>query len=67
MVQLSHAYMTTGKTRALILWTFVGKLMALLFNMLSRFVIVFLLKSKRLLAAVTDRSVVPCSVLTVAS
>ena len=49
MVKLSHSYMTTGKTRALILRTFVGKLMALLFNMLSRFVIVFLLKSKRLL------------------
>ena len=47
--------------------TFDSIVMSLLFNMLSRFVIVFLLKSKRLLAAVTDRSVVPCSVLTVAS
>ena len=38
MVQLSHLYMTTGKTIALTLWTFVGKVMSLLFNMLSRFV-----------------------------
>ena len=37
MVQLSHPYMTTGKTLALIRWTFVGKLMSLLFNMLPRF------------------------------
>ena len=42
MVQLSHPYMTTGKTIALTLWTFVSKVMSLLFNMLSRFVIVFL-------------------------
>ena len=40
-VQLSHPYMTTGKTIALTRWTFVGKLMFLLFNMLSRLVIVF--------------------------
>ena len=46
MVQLSHPYMTTGKTKALIRWTFVGKVMSLLFNMLSRLVITFLLKSK---------------------
>ena len=49
MVQLSHQYMTTGKTTALIIWTFVGKIISLLFNMLSRFVIVFLSSSKRLL------------------
>ena len=41
-VQLSHAYMTTGKTIALTRWTFVGKVMSLLFNMLSRLVITFL-------------------------
>ena len=41
MVQLSHPYMTTGKTIALTVWTFVGKMMSLLFNMLSRFVIDF--------------------------
>ena len=40
LVQLSHPYMTTGKTIALTIWTFVGKVMSLLFNMLSRFVIV---------------------------
>ena len=49
MVQLSHPYMTTGKTTALTIWTFVGKGMSLLFNMLSRFIIVFLPKSKLLL------------------
>ena len=48
-VQLSHPYMTTGKTIALSRWTFVGKVMSLLFNMLSRFVIGFLPRSKRLL------------------
>ena len=48
-VQLSHAYMTTGKTIALTRWTFVGKVMSLLFNMLSRLVIAFLPRSKRLL------------------
>ena len=41
MVQLSHPYMTTGKTIALTRWTFVGKVMSLLFNMLSRLVILF--------------------------
>ena len=46
MVQLSHLYVTTGKTIAFTIWTFVGKLMSLLFNMLSRFVIAFLLKRK---------------------
>ena len=49
IVQLSHPYMTTGKTIALTNWTFVGKVMALLFNMLSRLVITFLPRSKRLL------------------
>ena len=49
MVQLSHPYMTTGKTIALIRWPFVGKVMSLLFNMLSRLVIAFLPRSKRLL------------------
>ena len=48
-VQLSHPYMTTGKPIALTRWTFVGKVMSLLFNMLSRLVITFLLRSKRLL------------------
>ena len=47
--QLSHPYMTTGKTIALTRWTFVGKVMSLLFNMLSRWVITFLPRSKRLL------------------
>ena len=49
MVQLSHPYMTTGKTIALTRWTFVSKIMSLLFNMLSRFVIAFLPRSKCLL------------------
>ena len=49
MVQLSHPYMTTGKTIALTRWTFVGKVMSLLFNMLSRLVITFLPRSKCLL------------------
>ena len=49
MVQLSHPYMTTGKTIALTRWTFVGKIMSLLFNMLPRLVIAFLLRSKCLL------------------
>ena len=49
MVQLSHLYMTTGKTIALTIWTFVGKVMSLFFNKLSRFVIAFLPRSKRLL------------------
>ena len=48
IVQLSHPYMTTGKTIALTRWTFVGKAMSLLFNMLSRLVITFLSRSKRL-------------------
>jgi len=49
IVQLSHQYMTTGKTIALTRWTFVGKVMFLLFNMLSRLVITFLPRSKHLL------------------
>ena len=49
IVQLSHPYMTTGKTIALTRWTFVGKVMFLLFNMLSRLVIAFLPRSKHLL------------------
>ena len=49
IVHLSHPYMTTGKTIALTMWTFVGKVMSLLFNMLSRLVIAFLPRSKHLL------------------
>ena len=49
IVQLSHPYMTTGKTIALTRWTFVGKVMSLLFDMLPRLVIAFLPKSKCLL------------------
>ena len=49
IVQLSHPYTTTGKTTALTRWTFVGKIMSLLFNMLSRLVITFLPRSKHLL------------------
>ena len=48
-VQLSHPYETTGKTIALTRWTFVGKVMSLLLNMLSRLVITFLPRSERLL------------------
>ena len=46
LVQLSHPYLTTGKTIALTRWTFVGKVMSLLFSMLSRLVIAFLPRSK---------------------
>ena len=49
MVQLSHLYMTIGKTIALTVWIFVGKMMCLLFNMLSRFITAFLPRSKCLL------------------
>ena len=49
MVQLSQPYMTTGKTIALTRWAFVGKVMSLLFKILSRLVIAFLPRSKRLL------------------
>ena len=51
MVQLSHLYMTTGKTIDLTRPTFVGNVMSLLFNMLSRLVIAFLPRSKRLLVS----------------
>ena len=47
-VQLSHPHMTTGKTIVLTRWTFVGKVMSLLFNMLSRLVMTFLARSKHL-------------------
>ena len=49
IVKLSHPYMSTGKIIALTRWTFVGKVMSLLFNMLSRLVIAFLPRSKHLL------------------
>ena len=49
IVQLSHPYMTTGKTIALIRWTFVGKVISLIFSRLSRLVIAFLPRSKHLL------------------
>ena len=49
IVQISHPYMTTGKTIALTRWTFVDNVMSLLFNMLSRLVITFLPRNKRLL------------------
>ena len=49
MVQLSHPYMTIGKTIALTIWTFVGKVMSLLFNIVSRFFIAFFPRSKCLL------------------
>ena len=51
IVQLSHPYMTTGKTIAMTRWTFVDKVMSLLLNMLSRLVITFLPRSKRLLVS----------------
>ena len=51
IVQLSYPYMTTGKTIALTRWTFLGKVMSLLFNMLSKFVIAFLPRSKHLLVS----------------
>ena len=49
IIQLSHPYMTSGKIIALTRWTFIGKVMSLLLNMLSRLVITFLPRSKRLL------------------
>ena len=51
IVQLSHLYMTTGKTIALTRWTFVGKILSLLFNMLSRLVIAFIPRRKHLLTS----------------
>src|SRR5574337_772900 len=56
IVQISHPCMTTGKTKALTRWTFVGKVTSLLFNMLSRLVITFLPRSKRLLISLLQRS-----------
>ena len=56
IVQLSHPYMATGKTIALTRWTFVGKVMSLLFNMLSRLVIGFLSRSKYLLISCLQSS-----------
>ena len=60
MVQLSHPYMTTGKTIALTRQTFVGKVMSLLFNTLSRFLTAFLPRSKRLLISWRHS---PCAVI----
>ena len=59
MVQLSHPYMIIGKTIALTIQNFVGKMMSLLLNMLSRFVIAFLLKSKGLLIPWLERVASP--------
>ena len=56
MVQLSHPYMTSGKTIALTGWTFVSKVMFLLFNMLSRLVIAFLPRSRHLLISCLQSS-----------
>ena len=55
MVQLSHPYMTIGKTLSLTIWTFVSKVMTLLFNTLSRFVIALLPRSKRLLISLLNK------------
>ena len=60
IVQLSHPYMTTGKTIALTKQTFVDKVMSLLFNMLSRLIITFLPRSKRLLISWLQS---PCAVI----
>ena len=60
MVQISYPYLTTGKTIALTIRTFVSKVMSLLFNMLSRFVIAFLPRSKRLLISWLQS---PCAVI----
>ena len=51
MVQLSHPYMTTGKTIALTIWTFVGKVMSVLLKTLSRFIIAFLPRTRSLLTS----------------
>ena len=59
-VQLLHLYVTTGKTIALTRWTFVGKVMSLFFNMLSRLVIAFLPRSKHLLISCLQS---PCAVI----
>ena len=60
ILQLLHPYMTTGKTVALTIWTFIGKVISLLFNTLSRFVRVFLSRSKRLLISWLQS---PCTVI----
>ena len=60
MVQLSHLYMTTGKTIALTRQTFVGKVMSFLFNMLSRLIIAFLPRNKHLLISWLQS---PCAVI----
>ena len=74
IVQLSHPYMTTGKTTALTRWTFVGKVMSLVFNMFSRLVITFLPRSKHLLISwlqspsaviLEPRKIKPATLLTV--
>ena len=59
IVQLSHPYMTTGQTIALTRWTFVGKVMSLLFTMLSRLVIAFLPRSKCLLISMPFSQIIP--------
>ena len=56
MIQLSHPYMTTGTTKALTIWTFVGKVVPLLFNMLSIFAIGFLPRSKHCRAPKSDKT-----------
>ena len=56
IVQLSHPYMTNGTTKAWAGWTFVGKVMSLLFNMLFRLILTFLLRSKRLLISCLQSS-----------
>ena len=61
MVQLSHPYMTAGKNIALTIQTFVGKVMSLLFNMLSRFVITFLPRSQSI-GASASASVLPINI-----
>ena len=58
MVQLSHPYITTGKYVAFTIWTFVGRVMSLLYNILSRFVIAFLPRSKHLLISLQSPSAV---------
>ena len=60
IVQLSHPYTTTGKTIVLTIWTSVGKVMSLLFNMLSRLVITFLPRSKHLLISWLQSPTVNC-------
>ena len=58
IVQLSHPYVTTGETTALIRWTFVGKVMSLIFNMFSRLVIAFLSRKHLLILWLQSRSAV---------